>query len=838
MAVERISIVITESGADRVVSKIGGIGTAAKGSANSVGLLKSALGALAVTGGLAGTVKLIDAYQNLQNRLGFINKELYDQKAAYDAVFQAANRSRTSVEATAELYTRVALAASHMKVSQQELVRVTETLNKATALSGANVRESEAALIQLSQGLASGALRGQELRSVLEQIPFVADLIAEHLGVTRGALRGLAQQGRLTSEVVLQALLNAGDKVDAAFGDTTATVEQQFRVLRNTVIDFLGKLNERFQILPRINKLITFLGDNIETVARVVLAGALLTALSLVAAKITALTVLIAANPLGALIVGIGAAVAALTVFGDKIQFAADSQATFADFSKALFEEIAADVKFLGEEFSEEIQFVQDLFKNTFGTNVPRDLKSFLLFVGKIWDNFLGTVQGVVALVKAAFNTLPASLELIFKKTINGLLSQLEDFINSVIDGVNFLSEKAGLGTQVYEIFRLPKAKLSADAEAAAEAMKTAFVQGFKDAGTPAQDLINKLGNRAEQIAAERIKKQAEEERKLAEARNRFQQPGTGGGDALNNRDIVLNDIIARLNEEAEALQYIGRERNTVIQLIKIEQDLRKKGITLTDAERDNLYVMIQTNDQLKLRAQIMDEVQGRTEENARSQEILNQLIQQGGQYTEQYTSKLRQLKIESLLANRDVVSGYKAGFLQVQEEITNFAQVSSDIVTNAFAGMEDAFVKFVTTGKLSFSSLIDSLLADIAKLLFRQAVVGLLSSLGGAGGILGSFAAGAAQGLSGARASGGPVSPGKTYLVGEKGPELFTPPNSGTIVPNGSMGGVAPAVNLTVVNSTDPAEVTSAMASADGEQVILNVIRRNKNSVKQTIGG
>ena len=156
---------------------------------------------------------------------------------------------------------------------------------------------------------------------------------------------------------------------------------------------------------------------------------------------------------------------------------------------------------------------------------------------------------------------------------------------------------------------------------------------------------------------------------------------------------------------------------------------------------------------------------------------------------------------------------------------------------------MEDVWVKFVTTGKLSFSDLANSIIADLARIQAKKMISGLAdgltSVLGSAVGDFFGFS-GSTQPddwyttlgygtVDGARASGGPVSGGKTYLVGERGPELFSPSASGTIIPNNALGGgSAMSIQINHKNEGTKQEVTSSSADFDGNTMIVNIVTRD----------
>lgn len=194
--------------------------------------------------GIAATIRqltsLADAYTTIQNRLRTVVPNQAQLGTVTEQLFEVSNRTRSSFAATAEVYARVGLAARDLGVSQRELIQFTESLNQAVILSGASAVEAQAGLIQLSQGLASGALRGDELRSVLEQLPTVADVIAQSLGVTRGQLRDLGAEGAITADIVLTAFEQAADSLDEQFGRTIPTISQAFQVLNNEIVRFVG----------------------------------------------------------------------------------------------------------------------------------------------------------------------------------------------------------------------------------------------------------------------------------------------------------------------------------------------------------------------------------------------------------------------------------------------------------------------------------------------------------------------------------------------------------------------------------------------------------------------
>ena len=264
---ERLDIEVGERGARVVRRNIHDVGRAANGVTTQVQLLTRVLALIGGTAALRQLVSLADTFTDIQNRLRTVTDGTEQLTAATQGLFAIANRTRSSFEATAEVFARVGLAARDLGVSQQTLLQFTESLNQAVILSGASATEAQAGLIQLSQGLASGALRGDELNSVLEQLPVVADVISDSLGVTRGQLRKMGQEGKITAQIVLEAFAAAREELATRFGESIPTVSQSLTVLRNNFIGFIGEADQANGVTRLLSQRILGLAENLDTLA-------------------------------------------------------------------------------------------------------------------------------------------------------------------------------------------------------------------------------------------------------------------------------------------------------------------------------------------------------------------------------------------------------------------------------------------------------------------------------------------------------------------------------------------------------------------------------------------
>lgn len=156
-------------------------------------------------------------------------------------VFDIAQKTRSGLDATATLYARLERSTRSYGVSVEDLTRLTTIINQGFVVSGASAEEASNAIIQLAQGMASGALRGDEFNSVNEQGNRLMIALADSLGVGIGELRNMAAQGKLTTDVIVNGLLSQGDSIGREFAKTTSTISQSMEIAGNNVARFFGE---------------------------------------------------------------------------------------------------------------------------------------------------------------------------------------------------------------------------------------------------------------------------------------------------------------------------------------------------------------------------------------------------------------------------------------------------------------------------------------------------------------------------------------------------------------------------------------------------------------------
>lgn len=230
----------------------------------------AAFAALGISLGVSDIIKTADTWNNLHGRLKLVTESTAQLADVEQRLFGISQNTRVGYEETATLYARIARSTQDMNLGQEKTLTITDTINKSLIVSGSSAQASEAALIQLGQGFASGALRGQELNSVLEQAPRLAEAIADGMGVSVGQLRKLGEEGKLTAEAVAQALVSQSAAVTAEFEKMPKTVGQAMTVLNNKIGQMISGYDQATSFTAKLADGIIYLANNLGEFASVI----------------------------------------------------------------------------------------------------------------------------------------------------------------------------------------------------------------------------------------------------------------------------------------------------------------------------------------------------------------------------------------------------------------------------------------------------------------------------------------------------------------------------------------------------------------------------------------
>ena len=255
---------------DKMNSQFEKTGKTVDNTSKSFASLTKIAGALTAALSVSAVAQYADAWTSLNNKLANSVRAGESLVGVTERVFNITQATRSSLDATASLYARLERATREYGTSAGDLAKLTTIINQGFVVSGATAQEAENAIIQLSQGLASGALRGEEFNSVNEQGNRLIVALADSLGVTTGEMRGLAAQGKLTTDVVVNGLLSQGNKIGSEFAQTTTTISQALQVAGNNITKFFGESSSVKTGVSIFNDVVITLSQNID-----VLSGAL-----------------------------------------------------------------------------------------------------------------------------------------------------------------------------------------------------------------------------------------------------------------------------------------------------------------------------------------------------------------------------------------------------------------------------------------------------------------------------------------------------------------------------------------------------------------------------------
>ncbi|MGJ3401831.1 tape measure protein, partial [Acinetobacter baumannii] len=244
-----------------------------KGDFASKSMDRMSVATRALAGYMAGlltvgsAISKMDTYTGLQNRLKLVTNNQVELNKATEDTFRIAQKTYSAWDSVLQVYQRFSDNAKTLNLTMDDTARLTETVSKAVAISGASAEAADAALVQFGQALASGTLRGEELNSVMEQTPALAKAIAKGMGITVGELRSVAAEGKITSQEIVKALRNVESDVDALFAKTDITIGQSLTLLNNEITKFVGEAGKGSGAAQTLAEGIQILASNLDLIA-------------------------------------------------------------------------------------------------------------------------------------------------------------------------------------------------------------------------------------------------------------------------------------------------------------------------------------------------------------------------------------------------------------------------------------------------------------------------------------------------------------------------------------------------------------------------------------------
>lgn len=686
---------------------------------------------------LAGQfAKLTDEFTSVTARLANVTNGTANFISVQQQLLNISQENRTAFSQTTDLYSSLARATQDLRVPQETLLRLTDGIGKALVVSGASGQSASAALIQLAQGFAAGALRGQEFVSVQEQAPEILRAVSKGLGVTTGELKKLSEEGKLTTQVFIDGFMKGLPQVEKQFANMPVTIGQALTRVNNSILITVGTIDKMTGTSSAIAEWLTSFSKGIDQIVPQI----------------------------------------------NKLK----------------------ETSKIADAASEVIRLDKQLKALE---SRPRNLQ---MVMGLDVEEQIKTTRAQLESAKRQFNAI------VQNQPYDALRMGSRRFVETgPTPATPKTKEQEAAEKRIAKFLedqqeQLIKISMGERALALDQAKRIGLTgKGLEDYMATYDKIvaIKKQDQEIDAISAEfeKIRKDNAADRKKAEE------------DALrlSEKQVKSGEI---------AINYLEKYREDM-DIILDQIAIKNDGIFRT-AEQQLIE-----NSRLQLTKKYNEEiVKIKNVRNLTEQGQLNAIAAANIKYQEQI-ALVDEIAKKRMADRNDLTRGIRMGVANYFEEVNNLSQLTEDATIRAMRGMEDALTSFVANGKLSFRDLANSIIQDLIRIQIRQLITmpfaGMINNFLNPGTPMGilpgdsPLSANSAT-IMGRRAMGGPVTGGQSYLVGENGPEIFTPGASGGITPNNQIGGggvtIVQNINVTTgVQQTVRAEIMTLMPQIAG---------------------
>ena len=727
---------------------------------------KLAVGAFAaLTAGL-GVREIVDytaRWTDLNSRLVNATGSQQAAKQALDAISASARTTFSSLEETAKVFVRNSMAMNELGYTTNEQIKLTEALNNGIAVSGARGAEAASALDAFAKSIARGKMEGEDFNRIIETSPRIVKALADGLGVTTGEFRAMITEGKITADVMIPALLSQMDKLKDEAEAMPATISDAFIVLQNSLFEFIGSTDEALGISQALSKALLFLADN---------TGVLVGAIGGLALAVGGLLIpLIPAATAMAVLTG-GIAVAGAIALGGALGYMAQEAGLFAKNTEKAVDPIKQQAVAAADAAAAERRRLMAL------TKVTEEQKKAL-------------------------------------KTLEDSLVKLEQSVKFQETSLRLGETEANIRKTIFEEQR----KLQEVGKSLSENDKTRIRDAYVKLETLRQE--ESISKTLEGLQTEMI--------------------GLAAADK-DQREIVLAirqqelDIGRQLNEQEKAkLSSTIATTQAMREQVAIKEAIKDATRDQTELEKIQRGLALQKTVGGGVNQGFVTSQKEYQKDQEALQALLNNKIiseqeyyQQREELARQYNLKIEELELAriqtTLMAERNgiasVLSARDAEVLQRQganerqkaivDERIKFEKKSElEKTTFALDNMQTVFAALGQQNKKAFeaskalaiaSAIVNTYQAATKALATYPFPFGLIAAAGAVAAGMAQVSAIRSQQYSG-RQLGGPVMGNKSYIVGENGPEMFTPTTNGSITRNGDIGGGGGAtVNFTIV--------------------------------------
>lgn len=775
------------------------LGNKAKATAGLLGYLKTAFAAFVSIQTVRMLADTADRMQSLNNQIKLVTGSENAALAVRKELLAISNRTYADLEATGSLYVKAQRALQDYGYSQKQVLQFVEATNNAMRVGGVGAQEQAAALFQLSQALGSGRLQGDEFRSISEAAPILLDTLAEHLGKTRAEIRAMASDGKLTSDVIVEAVTAAGGKLAEQAGNMQVTLGGSLTVLKNNFAALVDEMLNGTGVMSVFAQGIKFIADNLQTFAQIIgVIGfaylfQMLNALQVTSYKVGfafgRMAAIMLANPFVAAAAAAVGLLAALGWLDDAMDALGIIGGDALDLIKTGFQglsDLAGAVFFnLAEWAKEQLGIMSGLFGGFFddtGTGFWGLLES----VAKVFDMIAAVIASSVEWGIGAFMNLWTAVENGAINAANAALKAIENLINFTINGINRVIDLANNmpGVNLGKVGTVSFSKIAGgnkpmaglgfgDIFAARVAVQSesglqSKVRNAHDRATMGNAVNNALGGGG--------------------GRPRPRPSGGGGGrrhggsrgsgqsdtaklqEQFNKELSTTREKLNAIKDEFTDMENYGF-KNQFTTLREFNAELEKAGgrYSKFDPETqipqirkvmEQIHAQEQLNavqafqldgkrhlEDMEFEVGLLGKSQAETERLRYARELDLKVRQQTAGMSPEYVAKMNEER-DAILAQYDAIQrikeergedwlgGIRDGVNKYAKSMGTLREQMADMVGNTFDTLGNTLGDFVATGKANFRDMTVSILQDLSKIFIRMATMRLVSSFAGGSGM------------------------------------------------------------------------------------------------------
>ena len=428
--------------------------------------------------GIFAMIKMIDAYNNTNALLKIVTSSTSEFVETQKELFDISQDNYQQIGAVTKQYAGQAKQLEDMGRTHAEAIEVVDLFGKSLATSGATATESASATLQWTQAISSGVLRGEEFNSIMENGRGVAIALADGLNVNIGTLRKMANDGKLSAETVVNALLSQGAAIRERFAQIPLTVDKAWTLLTNSVTVKLAEIDKKFGVTSGIAKFIKGISENIDDAnSKFDITNATIAALGAAAVPIlflitngilaaTAAATAFAFTPIGAIVVALTAAVGAVLYLRDELFSFGENTATVMDWVVSSFEYFYDFISTTASSLFDSAIAHYDEYSSAITESETWDtLKGYMLQVPGIAKQVANSIVAYYVAsyksVRDGYALLPAALKDISIQALNGMISSFETGVNTIIlaihnipiNAINAFNDLVIKGGEIFDRF-------------------------------------------------------------------------------------------------------------------------------------------------------------------------------------------------------------------------------------------------------------------------------------------------------------------------------------------------------------------------------------------------